>query len=512
MPTETYIETAPSALTEDQASIARSVGLTGLLLVVLGALVLILNAAKARLGVEIGNNVAFAAIVLGMAMMFYHATRDTDQLIRRLYGFVGGLGLALSGAMLSLLPLIISASRPAPEEGTKPIISLFFPFGWACFLAGLFFLMPFCRNETERQQRNYALWGMGLIGLGLALVGFIGGLINAKFAVSYGSVLALLGLAYFVALVSQLGGADLDGYWPALGIGILGLVVIGCALVRSTLIGPYPYFIPAGLGLISIGIAYALTAVFLVSDWEIVVLTRRELLAYFCSPIAYILIFISGLVAWLSYNKFVFLLARGMPEPIVLRYFLGDLNGVLMLLFVVPALTMRLVSEEKRSGTYEVLMCAPVSETPVALSKFLASLVFYMLVWSVWLVFLLDVRVEGDKPFEFRPLISFYLALAASGASFLAMGLFFSSLTRNQIVAAALTFLGMVVWLGVFFIADAAPRDSTRFTILNHLSFVQLWLESLQGRLHLRDLIIQVSIAAFWVFLSVKVLEARRWT
>jgi ABC-type transport system involved in multi-copper enzyme maturation permease subunit len=173
---------------------------------------------------------------------------------------------------------------------------------------------------------------------------------------------------------------------------------------------------------------------------------------------------------------------------------------------------MRLISEEKRTGTYEVLMCAPVSETPVALSKFFASLAFYMLVWGVWLVFLLDVRVESGKAFEFRPLISFYLALAASGASFLGMGLFFSSLTRNQIVAAALTFLGMVVWLGVFFIADSAPRDSTRYTILSHLSFVQLWLESLQGRLHLRDLIIQVSIAVFWIFLAVKVLEARRWS
>jgi hypothetical protein len=113
-------ETAPSALTEEQASFARTIGLTGLLAVVLGALILILNAAKARLPVELGNNVGFAGIAIGMAMMFFHATRDTDQLIRRLYGFVGGLGLPISGIILSLVPVLISASRPGPKWPRRP--------------------------------------------------------------------------------------------------------------------------------------------------------------------------------------------------------------------------------------------------------------------------------------------------------------------------------------------------------------------------------------------------------
>ena len=200
-------------------------------------------------------------------------------------------------------------------------------------------------------------------------------------------------------------------------------------------------------------------------------------------------------------------------EPVVLYFYLGTLYGVFMLVFQVPALTMRLFSEEKRTGTYEVLMCAPVSETPVVISKLLAALAFYMLIWAVWLVFLLDLRVETGKAFEYRPLISFYLALAATGAAFLAMGLFFSSLTRNQIVAAALTFFGMVAWI-MSALRDRPdlPEESTRYTVLQHLSFVHLWIESLQGRLHLRDLIIQLSMAVFWCFLTVKVLEARRWS
>src|SRR5687768_3169893 len=118
-------ETAPSAMTEDQASTARTIGLTGLMAVVLGTLILILKAANARLPVEVGNNVGFAGIALGLAMMFFHATRDTDQLVRRLYGYVGGLGLPLSGLILSVLPLLISAARPTPEDGSpRPILSL----------------------------------------------------------------------------------------------------------------------------------------------------------------------------------------------------------------------------------------------------------------------------------------------------------------------------------------------------------------------------------------------------
>jgi gliding motility-associated transport system permease protein len=509
MSSGTYVETAPSPLTEDQASFARTVGLTGLMATVLGTLILILNAAKARIGIEIGNNVAFAAIVVGLAMMFFHAARDTDPFVRRMYGYIGGIGLPLAGAILSLLPVAISWAR------SQPVISLFFPFGWACFLVGLFYLMSYCRNETEEKNRWHGLLALVVIGGFLAAFAFIGGLIVASYALTYGSVMALLALGYLVAFVSQLGGADLGGYWPALAIGALGVLVFLVALGRSLFPGNVPFFVPAGLVLMAFGLAYALTAVFLVSDWTIVVLTRRELMAYFASPIAYILLFISALVAWINYNQFVYILSASrvpVQEPIVLIFYLGNLFGVFMLVFQVPALTMRLISEEKRTGTYEVLMCAPVSEIPVVLSKLLAALAFYLLIWAVWLVFLLDVRVEAGKPFEYRPLISFYLALAASGASFLAMGLFFSSLTRNQIVAAAMTFVGMVAWIVLFLIARDLPEESTRFVVLNHLSFVTLWADSLRGRLHLPDLVIQVSIAVFFTFLTVKVLEARRWS
>src|SRR5262249_35477629 len=154
----------------------------------------------------------------------------------------------------------------------------------------------------------------------------------------------LLGLFYVVAFVNQLGGADLEGYRPALAIGALGLIAFAIALIRSIVPGDRPYFIPAGLVMMSLGLSYALTAVFLISDLSIVVLTRRELLAYFCSPIAYILLLMSAGVAWWTYNEFMGkLFNRPLMEPIVVYFFL-TINAVVLLIFMVPALTMRTLS------------------------------------------------------------------------------------------------------------------------------------------------------------------------
>jgi ABC-2 type transport system permease protein len=513
MSSETYAggpELAPSAVTDDQSSFARTVGMTGLFAVLIGVLILILNAANARLPFELGNNVGFAGIVIGLAMMFFHAARDSDELVRRLYGFVGGLGLPAAGAILSLLPLAISAAKSAPEGGgPKPLVSLFFPFGWACFLAGLFFLIPFCRSETDESQRRYGLMGLGGFGVVLALLGLAGGLFAPGFALTYGTVLALLGLGYLTALVSQLGGTDADGYRPAVLVGALGALVFVGALGASLFVKGY--FVPTGLLLMALGVAYGLTALVLVSDWQLIVMTRRELAAYFYSPVAYLVLAMTALIAWLAY--FSFWGSQRSPivsEPIVAQL-IANFWGIIPVLFIVPALTMRLLSEEKRTGTYEVLVCAPVSETPIVVSKVLAGLGMYLVTWLAWAAILIALRMENDKPYDYRPLISFALAITVSGAAFVAMGVFFSAVTRNQIVAAVFTFGGMLVSVFAYFAAEVFAGPDWR-PVWAKLTFLYLWFESLEGRLYLRDVILQLTLAVFWSFLAVKVLEARRWS
>src|SRR5205807_651435 len=116
-------------------------------------------------------------------------------------------------------------------------------------------------------------------------------------------------------------------------------------------------------------------------------------------------------------------------EPIVRRYIV-DLIPVIAQMFVVPVLTMRLLSEEKRTGTLEMVLTVPVNELTITLSKFLAAWIFYLLTWLPTFLFLVALRAMGEKEFDYRPLLSFNFAVMATGAGFIAMGLFFSSITR----------------------------------------------------------------------------------
>jgi len=156
-----------------------------------------------------------------------------------------------------------------------------------------------------------------------------------------------------------------------------------------------------------------------------------------------------------------------------------------------------------------------VNETTVVLSKFLAALIFLVLAWLPWGLFLLALRIEDGKPFDFRPLLSFMIAMTFMGAGFMSMGLFFSSLTRNQIASAVLAFVGMILLTGLAMIKwnveDTSPTNPW-VTVLGHMSYVELWFRSLEGQLNPRLLVFHLSATVLWLFMTVKVLESRRWS
>jgi ABC-type transport system involved in multi-copper enzyme maturation permease subunit len=277
--------------------------------------------------------------------------------------------------------------------------------------------------------------------------------------------------------------------------------------------------VPGGLILGAIGVLYLAVALGVCSDSQIVTLTRRELSAYFLSPIGYLVLAGMAAAQWIGYWEFVTRLVRlsgggrgAVPEPIVANYIIA-LFPVFALTLQVPALTMRLFSEEKRNGSLEVLFTAPVTEWTVVLSKFLATWVFFMVTWIPAGLFLVVLRVEGGSSFDYRPLLGFYLALAATGATFLAMGLLVSSLTSNQIVSAVVTFVGMIGFLAcyIFKERDLGLGKSVQVAI-SKLAYLELWADSLGGQLPIRDVILWLSLAVFLLFVSIKVLEARRWS
>jgi ABC-type transport system involved in multi-copper enzyme maturation permease subunit len=507
---------------EDQPTFARWVGLVGLMCVTLGTATVL--AAAGGLASRINPIVGSFLSIIGLACLLFHAARDTDQQVRRAYGVLAYLWLA-AGILVTVLPI-------RGPSGTQ-----FLPYGYGCLTLALLFFLPFLRNETDRKWRGRALFLLGGAGAVLAATGFVGGSISENFLLPYSLLLALLGLAYLWAFVGLEGTSSDLGYRAALIICAIGLLFGFVALGRSILppllyslgwlkVRPEPYLIPSGLLLILVGLLYASLGVGLCSENRFVVLTCRELAAFFYSPIAYIVFFGLTFIGWLVFIQFAnnlfpapspFMQRPLNEEPILFNYVVAWIP-IICTIFVVPVLTMRLLSEEQRTGTLEVVFAAPVSETAVVLSKFTAVFIVFMLAWMPWGLFLISLRVEGGAPFEYRPLLSFFVTLACSGAAFVSMGVFFSSLTRNQIAAAIMTFVGMVALTGVFFAKLMLEPQSTAgisaspwLTVLDVGSYIGLWITSMRGRVSVFHLLFQLSFAVFWLYLTIKLLESRKW-
>lgn len=503
-------ETAPSVIRAEDPTVARWLGLAGLLLVTVGSVALVATALGK--GSWVGPIWGGLCSVTGMGLLLFHATVDAELQVRRTYGVLGYLWLA-AALVITVLPI----NGP---PGTQ-----FFPYGFLFLSLALCFLLPFARNETEVAWRRNVVAVLGLVGLALALTGLIGGTVSQKFLLGergpYGLLLSLLGLGYLWAFIGMRGTADDRAYRAGLALGAAGVTVFLVALIRSivaTVSHSDPYLVPAGLLLMGLGLLYAFISIGLCSDNVLVVLTRRELTAFFYSPIAYFVLFGITLVAWVAFLLFISQIIEAqsqfgspMVEPIV-RYYIIAWFPVFCVTLAVPALTMRLLSEEKRTGTLEVLLTAPLGEANVVVSKFLAALIFFMVAWLPWGLFLVALWLLGGQSFDYHPLLSFFIALAATGAGFLSMGLFFSSLTRNQIIALILTGVMMVALLMVYFMKQLLPPESVGNIVLTQMSYIDFWINSLSGTLSPRLLVFHVSAALFWLFVTVKVMEARKWS
>jgi ABC-2 type transport system permease protein len=178
----------------------------------------------------------------------------------------------------------------------------------------------------------------------------------------------------------------------------------------------------------------------------------------------------------------------------------------ILLLFVLPFLTMRLLAEEEASGTVELLLTAPVRDWEVVVGKYLAALVvlLVMLALTLWFPFLL-FRFGNPDPL---PLLSGYLGLILLGAVIVAVGTFASSLTRHQVVAGLIAFVLLLVLWVVDFAAGLVPllRDLISRLTLNGRA-QDLW----RGVIDTRDVVYFVSLIAVMLFLTTLVVQSRRW-
>ena len=332
-------------------------------------------------------------------------------------------------------------------------------------------------------------------------------------------LLILLGLCGLLALRAR--------RWPfavrvaVAGVGVLFAGLFAVALFAKPWVDPAaPYLVPGGLLLLGTGAVFLAVAVGVTADAPVVVLTRRELAAYFYSPIAYVVLFgnaaVLGLTFWGYYDE---LFGGGpdgpratVPEPIIGRYWALTMGSAFTVPVLVAVITMRLFSEEKRTGTLEVLLTAPVNDWAVVLSKFAAAVVFFMLCWLPSAAYLLALRYVGGTPFDYRPLLSYYLAMLACGCSFVGFGVFVSGLTRNQIIAAVVTFAGLFAMLLTAMRERFHGLPEGLKNALGKVDYFSLWQQALSGQLPVSEVCVHLSLGVFWLFLTVKVLEARRWS
>jgi ABC-2 type transport system permease protein len=235
---------------------------------------------------------------------------------------------------------------------------------------------------------------------------------------------------------------------------------------------------------------------------KILLLTRREISSYFVSPIAYV-----AMALFLVISGFFFALADFRPgQPAAMRSIFDVM--MIILVFIIPIVTMRSLSEERRTGTLETLLTAPVTDTEVVLAKFLGSWLFYLAMLAPTLLYLVLLRIFGHP--EYGPVASGYLGLALLGMLYVAVGVFASSLTSNQVIAAVTGFVILVV-LAMFgpWMAQAVPAPWR--TVIREATVRSHYTDFSQGVVDLVHVVYFVALAAYVLFLTVKALESRRW-
>ena len=241
---------------------------------------------------------------------------------------------------------------------------------------------------------------------------------------------------------------------------------------------------------------------------------KRELKSYFVSPIAYIVLLVFTVLS----GVFFFIYLQGFAQvqfdtraqlfqqsfsltEFVLQPYFGTIS--VLLLLIIPMLTMRLLSEEKKQHTSELLFTSPIRVINIVLGKYLASLalVILMLLFSSMFVIVLYLKGNPDP----GVILSGFMGLFLIGASFLAVVLFSSALSQNQIVSAVISFgLLLLFWI-IGSSSDAETSVVGYLSIINHLD------NFIKGVVEVKDLVYYISFIFFGLFLTHVVVDSERW-
>ena len=245
---------------------------------------------------------------------------------------------------------------------------------------------------------------------------------------------------------------------------------------------------------------------------------KRDLKGYFFSPIAYVVIGLFLLVngiffyvllsSFLEYSYAVMIQRQGYPinvNLLMIRPFFQNMSVIV--LFVIPMITMRSFSEEKKSGTMELLLTSPVTNWQLILGKFLASFTLYFVMVMVTFLFMVFLLIWGNP--SLVPILISYLGILLMGLFLVALGNFISSLTENQIVAAVGTFgATMFLWV-IGFAGDFAGKVFGE--IFKYLSIVNHFDDFSKGVFDTNHLVYYLSLTFLMLFFTYQSIESSKW-
>ncbi len=243
-------------------------------------------------------------------------------------------------------------------------------------------------------------------------------------------------------------------------------------------------------------------------------LLRRELAMYFLSLSGYAIMAAAVFLLGLGFADMLNWLQEEATTKPMTEVFFQTLYFWLVLILIVPVITMRLFALEKSSGTFETLMTAPVSDAQVVLAKFTAAMVFYMVMWLPLLACFAAARYFSNDRTVLDPGVigTTYLGIFLLGGVFISVGCCASALTRSQVIA-AVTSLAFSV--GIFLVAYMAFRLEEQTTwreqLLAVFSLVQYMRDFARGIVDTRPVVLFVSLTFFFLFLTLRIVESRRW-
>jgi len=241
---------------------------------------------------------------------------------------------------------------------------------------------------------------------------------------------------------------------------------------------------------------------------------KRELFAFFVTPLAWVLVtvflLVQGMHFFLIVDNFASMGSAGATDQTPLQAFFGNTALLYVVLFLfVPPLTMRSFAEERKSGTIEPLMTAPVSSAAVVLAKYAAALATYVTMWAPTALYLVILRRTGD--IDWQVAASAYLGVFLVGAGYIAIGILMSALTRSQFLALITTAM-VVLFLFILGIGEFVTREGTLMhDVCTHVSVWAHMNDFASGIVDSRRLVYYGTMTVLPLYVAVRAVDAWRW-